>query len=1048
MGTMVLPWLAGVPLFIAGYNLDEIPLTRTTIPAAIAVTMAFFLVSTSVGLSWNWKWWPLAAVAFWLPFLVFFTTFFSNGNGLGTGVVGSLGYWLEQQGVRRGSQPQYYYTLVQVPIYEYMPLLISAIAGFAGLSYVFQFRTASRLHQQAEAELPDEANAGIDTEETDGPGWTDPYDHVHEQAMRRNHFEYIGEIPFLQFVGYWAIIMFTALTLAGEKMPWLTSHITIPFIFLAGWYVGHVIEKIDWKTVREGGWLLILVIVPVFIIALVQVLLPYFTGENRPFRSSQSVIELESTGQWLAALLALGGTGYFLGRMIQRTGWEQARRMIFGSVVLVLTLATARHAWIASYINYDYATEFLVYAHAGPAVKTVMDDIAYIADRHPDGNRISIVYDEESTWPMVWYLRDYNNLTYITTEGIQNDPSPLEGKLVIIVGERKNDTVERYLGDDYFRFDYIRLWWPMQEYFNLSFERVSALFGVPETNPAASLYRRGIWDIWWDRNYETYGQAKCLEQEARSKCLTNTSPEQYDAACVERWRNACLNDHRPATEEIDREFGVEDWPVRDKLFMYVRKDFAVQIWDIGLDGKSVSERLIPDPENVVEQIIEPLGSFGQEFLRNPRDVAVDDSGTIYVLDTENGRIAVYDPLGNLQRTFGEDVLGAPWGIDIDHRTGNIFVANTFPLDLNSIVVFSPAGELIQNYGQFGRPEDFNSLEPPTMFGPREVTVDNTGRVYVADTGGHRVRVYDEQFNLLYNLKNTNPGVGSSSEPVGIAINPISGEVYVAETWNQQISVYNREGTVLRSWKVNMWEGTRNISQRPYLSFSPDGTLLLVSDMDSSAGNNGPRVVAYDLSGQPVISFNAPPGSPHYVNAVAGMAFGPDGRLFVVDSASSRIVIFPPLLVTGNLAPLPNPNYPATRVSAPPIDDTSSPEDMATAEDISEASFTGTLYWQSLRVGNYGTYQALHCPDADILSEEEFLNTLSAQYQNMDMSLLGSQVQIKGDRAVLTWTGEILIAPGTDLANRIPADQLPPLFLKRVDGAWLICPADIFRPGGA
>ena len=35
-----------------------------------------------------------------------------NPAGLGTGFVGSLGYWLSQQNVARGSQPWYYYMIM------------------------------------------------------------------------------------------------------------------------------------------------------------------------------------------------------------------------------------------------------------------------------------------------------------------------------------------------------------------------------------------------------------------------------------------------------------------------------------------------------------------------------------------------------------------------------------------------------------------------------------------------------------------------------------------------------------------------------------------------------------------------------------------------------------------------------------------------------------------------------------------------------------------------------------------------------------------------
>ncbi|MCI0713915.1 MAG: hypothetical protein L0154_27410, partial [Chloroflexi bacterium] len=1082
MGTMIFPWLAAVPLFMAGYDLHQVPLGPQTRDAAIIISIPFFLFVTAVGMSWNWKYWPLAAVAFWLPFAVFFTTFFTNGNGLGTGVIGSLGYWLEQQGVKRGSQPQYYYTLVQVPVYEYMPLILASIAGFFGISKLWEFRAADVKTDEfdtAEYDLSEEdtLDAEVDTEaltaalsrrelmalqeqiteEEHRPRWAQEYNHTIEVAMRANYREYLGSIPFLQFLGYWAVFMLIALTMAGEKMPWLTSHITIPLILISGWYVGRVVEKINLDTLRESGWVLMAVIMPVFVVALVELGLPYFTGENLPFRGNGQV-ELEHTGKWLAALFGVAVTGYFMVRVAMRVGVAQARRIIFAALVLILALVTARHAWLASFTNYDYATEFLVYAHSGPAVKTVMEDLDYLADRYPQGNDIPIVYDEESTWPFVWYLRDYDNLTYVTKESVKSNPGQLEGAVVVIVGEQKNADVERVLGDDYYKFDYIRLWWPMQEYFNLNYDRVAGVFTDTSVEPASSMFRRGIWDIWWERDYELYGLAMCVDQRvSRCESTDEDAAEPYDAACVDGVRAECSGE--------EARFRVEDWPVRDKLFVYIHKDFAVQIWDSGLDGQSVSERLVPDPENAVQTVYDPTNTFGESILRpdqgadslnNPRGISTDASGNVYVVDTNNSRVAVFDSAGNFMSFIGEGLLNEPWGIAVSPVDGNIYVADTWN---HRVAVFNLAGELVQTFGQFGRPEDPSYNDPPTMFGPRNVTVDLEGLVYVADTGGHRVRIYDREFNHIRDIGGRGSDRGQMLEPVGVAVHPISGEIYVAETWNQRISVYGRDGTPLRSWDVNMWLGTQSSAQRPYLTISPDGTMILVSDMDATDANNGPRVVAYDLSGQPVTSFNAEPGTPSYVEVVSGLAFAPDGRLYVVDSSRSRVVVFPALPVTGPIPPVPHISYGRNLTgdsepgidSVPPPVEANGPDEVADADALAMIQNVGSAYWQSLVTGNYAAYMALHCEAqrSSLESEQEFMTTVSQPYINASLSELVINAELsESNVGTVSWEGNLVLEPFTQNEYRVPAAQISPLRVENIDGQWLICKREIFRPGGA
>src|SRR5207249_7831576 len=98
------------------------------------------LVAVAAGLAWNPKVWLACAATFYSIFAFFFTTIFTNINGMFSGLVGSLGYWLAQQGVRRGSQPQYYYLLVELPVYEYLPVIGAMVAGVVGLSSLWRFR--------------------------------------------------------------------------------------------------------------------------------------------------------------------------------------------------------------------------------------------------------------------------------------------------------------------------------------------------------------------------------------------------------------------------------------------------------------------------------------------------------------------------------------------------------------------------------------------------------------------------------------------------------------------------------------------------------------------------------------------------------------------------------------------------------------------------------------------------------------------------------------------------------------------------------------------
>src|SRR5688572_685976 len=146
MTTFVLPMATAFPIDWLKTRLNVAVPTDTASVTALdsrslmiigSFVAVFFIISIIIGMLWNRDWWKYAA-AFWAIFTIFYTTVFTNAAGFFTGVIGSLGYWLVQQEVERGSQPQYYYWLVQIPMYEYLPALGTIVAIVLGLIKLFE----------------------------------------------------------------------------------------------------------------------------------------------------------------------------------------------------------------------------------------------------------------------------------------------------------------------------------------------------------------------------------------------------------------------------------------------------------------------------------------------------------------------------------------------------------------------------------------------------------------------------------------------------------------------------------------------------------------------------------------------------------------------------------------------------------------------------------------------------------------------------------------------------------------------------------------------
>ncbi len=886
MGTLVLPWLTPVVVKAMGASPMSPQQTAAAVQAAIPfiqfdlsvfwtqVALSFMPVLPALALSiilgvvWDWKRWLISAAIFYVLFVFFFTTVFTNINGLGSGMVGSLGYWLEQQAVRRGNQPQYYYTTLILPFYEFLPIIGSVLAMLAGLTSFWNYRR-ERL-EAAEGIDPDDAyllainngqGGGGTEEEVPSLGEVMAYEPEAGEKPKRRRLppDKLKRLPVLIFISWWAIFNMIAYTLAGEKMPWLGTHMTTPMIFLAAWYFGRIIERIDAEKFWNRGWMY-LGLVPVLIVALAQLAAAFVFGGSGGLEQAQ----LTRTFQWFGGLVIAGLVIYAIYRIMRYTGWAQFRRIAAVAVFIGLSLITFRSAWMASFINYDLATEFLVYAHGGPANKRVTEQLEDLSQRITDGYDLKFAYDYKISWPGAWYFRDFKNAVFL---GESPSPRQLDDVAVVIVGDENRTSVETMLEDRYFRFDYIRMWWPMQDYFNLTAQRVVDAFDFSGATPQPAQIRKGMFDIWWNRDYQTYGEA------------------------------------------TGKNFNITEWPVSDRMYVFVRKDIAAQVWSLGV-GEGTAVALQPQEINQCNANWQPLlanqviGSQGNQAgqLNFPRQVAVGPDGKLYVAEEFNYRISVFNPDGTFAFSFGEQGA-APGQFERPNAvavgpSGNIYVADTWNFRVQT---FTPDGEYITSWGQRGEFGVAALAEPFDGFwGTRSIAVDSEERVYVADTGNKRVRVYNQDGLYLRDIGLGGSGNGQLDEPSGLAISS-DGLLYVADTWNRRVAVFtldgipadrftNAEGLTVNSFRVRGWAD--DLGNRPYVAVDSVRQLIYVTDPDAG------RVLVYDTAGQCVGSFgqlSRESQDSSQFASVGGIALDPEGNVVVADAGSGRVLVFSPFV---------------------------------------------------------------------------------------------------------------------------------------------------------
>jgi hypothetical protein len=148
-----------------------------------------------------------------------------------------------------------------------------------------------------------------------------------------------------------------------------------------------------------------------------------------------------------------------------------------------------------------------------------------------------------------------------------------------------------------------------------------------------------------------------------------------------------------------------------------------------------------------------LQTFGAGMMSGPHKLEVDKEGNVWVADNAVNQIFKFDPHGKLLMTVGEKGVAGTGDNQFDQPTdvafgkdGTFFVADGHNGGGASygnarIVKFDKNGKFLMTWGKKG-------TGPGEFDGPHALTVDNEGRLYVADRQNNRVQVFDQNGKFL------------------------------------------------------------------------------------------------------------------------------------------------------------------------------------------------------------------------------------------------------------------------------------------------------------
>jgi DNA-binding beta-propeller fold protein YncE len=175
---------------------------------------------------------------------------------------------------------------------------------------------------------------------------------------------------------------------------------------------------------------------------------------------------------------------------------------------------------------------------------------------------------------------------------------------------------------------------------------------------------------------------------------------------------------------------------------------------------------------------------GQFGYGGPRGIAVDNSGNILVVDTNNDRIQKFSPTGAHLATWGGSGTAVgqfmrPAGIAVSPTSGAVYVADQ---GNRRIVRLDANGT---NATAF----------VPDTYAPNGIGVDGAGAVYIASLANLVYKYAADGTYLTYwgsRWGDPSSRDGELWEPRGVAVRP-DGTFYVADTKNARVQKFGSNG---------------------------------------------------------------------------------------------------------------------------------------------------------------------------------------------------------------------------------------------------------------
>lgn len=184
--------------------------------------------------------------------------------------------------------------------------------------------------------------------------------------------------------------------------------------------------------------------------------------------------------------------------------------------------------------------------------------------------------------------------------------------------------------------------------------------------------------------------------------------------------------------------------------------------------------------------VKHFGFDGPGQLLMPIGIALDASDRVYVTDSEAGRVNRYTRDGDFDGTLGgADFFKRPTGIVFERLSGRIFVLDT---GAHKVHAFDNAGRHLFSFGGRGSGDgEFNF--------PTHMAAGFDGKIYITDALNFRIQYFGSDGQFLAKFGRHGDTYSDLETPKGVAADT-EGNIYVVDAAQDMIKIFDSRGRLL------------------------------------------------------------------------------------------------------------------------------------------------------------------------------------------------------------------------------------------------------------